>query len=648
MKKKSSNKLISYLISALNSVVRSVRRVCFVVAPFAAPFTSVFTVPSVVFFVVSCAVVIAPFQSSAQSDNAFGIPTDGTSNPAAGIVAVSGSRGQGWAGQGRSEVLARHGIVATSDPLAAQAGLEILRKGGNAIDAAVAAAAVLDVTSQNDTGLAGDLFALVWSAGDQKLYGLNSAGFAPAGWTPEFFEDTLGLSRVPGTGVNAATVPGAVSGYDALLSRFGTMGFEETFARAVQVAEEGWGQSERRHRDLVSVEEKLREDQDSIDTFFQNGEVPPLYSIIRNPDLADALRLIQKQGREAFYSGDIADALVAKIKSEGGVMTHADLAAFESEWIEPISTNYHGYDVYQLPPPGQGFAALEMLNILEVCAPVHGLNLAELGPSNVDYWHFMVEAKKLAYSDLQAYNGDPLFSDIPIDELLSKDYAASLCEQIDMKKAAKPLVIGGLDGGTIYLTTADRWGNMVSLIHSIFSVYGSGITISPYGMMLHNRGVAFRLEADHPNVVAPRKRPFHSIIAGFVMRGNEPLMTFGNMGGSVQPETHAQHMVNVIDHGMNVQMTTDAARFTHGQNNNVLSLEDNLYELVGQALRSKGHEVRGVDGSRVGGYQGILFTKDSTLTRPVFTPESIRQDQPVNGLYRAGSDHRKDGQAVGW
>ncbi|MEX0962727.1 MAG: gamma-glutamyltransferase family protein [Pseudohongiellaceae bacterium] len=592
------------------------------------------------------ALPLAPLH--AQSPNAFGHPTDKVNNPAANIVAAPGSRGQGWLGQGRSEVIARHGMVATSDPIAAQAGLEILRNGGNAIDAAVAAAAVLDVTSQNDTGIAGDLFALVWSAQDKKLYALNSAGWAPAAWTPEYFKETLGVDRVPGNGVNAATVPGAISGYDALLQRFGSMGFEQTLARAVQVAEEGWGQAERRHQDLSSVQSKLQADAASNAVFLDDGDVPALYSIIRNPQLADALRLIQQQGRDAFYKGPIADAIVAKMQADGGAMTHADLAEFESEWVEPISTNYHGYDVFQLPPPGQGFAALEMLNILEVCAPVHDVNLSALGPSNPNYWHFLVEAKKLAYSDLQAYNGDPLFSDIPVERLLSKSYAATLCDRIDMDVAAEPSVKGGLDGGTIYLTTADRWGNMVSLIHSIFSVYGSGATIPPYGMMLHNRGVAFSLDEDHPNVVAPHKRPFHSIIAGFVMQEGEPLMTFGNMGGSVQPETHVQHMVNVIDNGMNIQMTTDAARFTHSQNRNVLSLENNLYSLVGPALQAKGHDVRSVNGGSVGGYQGILFTKDASLPEPVFGTESIEQDHPVNGVYRAGSDHRKDGQAVGW
>lgn len=600
------------------------------------------------FTVAACGLALYCSSIAAQSSNPFGIPTEEAPNPAANVIAAPGSRGQGWLGQGRSEVIARHGMVATSDPLAAQAGLEILRNGGNAIDAAVAAAAVLDVTSQNDTGIAGDLFALVWSARDKKLYALNSAGWAPALWTPEYFKEQLGVDRVPGTGVNAATVPGAIAGYDALLTRFGTMGFEQTFARAAQLAEEGWGQAERRHRDLTSVQTKLRNDADSNAVFLNHGEVPPLYSIIRNPDLASALRLIQQQGRDAFYKGAIADAIVAKMQADGGVMTHQDLADFESEWVEPVSTNYHGYDVFQLPPPGQGFAALEMLNILEVCAPVHDVNLAALGPANPDYWHFMVEAKKLAYSDLQAYNGDPLFSDIPVKKLLSKSYAASLCDRIDMNVASTPSVKGGLEGGTIYLTTADRWGNMVSLIHSIFSVYGSGATIPPYGMMLHNRGVAFSLEEDSPNVVAPHKRPFHSIIAGFVMKDGEPLMTFGNMGGSVQPETHVQHMVNVIDNGMNIQMTTDAARFTHSQNSNVLSMEASLYNLVGAALRAKGHRVVSVDGSRVGGYQGILFTKDNSMPEPVFGAQSIAEDHPVNGVYRAGSDHRKDGQAVGW
>jgi gamma-glutamyltranspeptidase/glutathione hydrolase len=283
-----------------------------------------------------------------------------------------------------------------------------------------------------------------------------------------------------------------------------------------------------------------------------------------------------------------------------------------------------------------------------VCVPKLGFNLTTLGPSDPMKWHLLVEAKKLAYADLQAKNGDPKFAAVPLDQLLSKEYAATLCGKIDPNKATPPAVPGGTDGGTIYLSTADRWGNMVSLVHSVFSEYGSRATVGPYGFVLHNRGTAFSLDPKHPNVVAPRKRPFHSIMAGFVMKDGRPLMAFGNMGGSVQPETHAQHIVNMIDHGMNVQMSTDTARFTHNQTSNMLSLEHNLFTLVGTALEAKGHKVRGVDGSFVGGYQAILFTRDPRMPEPVFDMRAVLQDLPVNGVYRAGSDHRKDGQAVGW
>ena len=594
------------------------------------------------------AVAVLSAAGDAQSPNPFGRPTADKPQPSAGIPAVPGSRAQGWLAQGRSEVLARHGIVSTSDPLAAQAGLDILRQGGNAIDAAVATGAVLDVTSQNDTGIGGDLFAIVWSAKDKKLYALNAAGWAPSGWTPSFFSEQLKSTRVPNNGVNAATVPGAVAGYDALLSRFGTMTFKETFERAARIAEEGWGLAERRHSDLRNAAKGLLNDPDSKQTFLDGEQAPALYSVINNPGLAKALRLIQAQGKNAFYKGDIAKAIVAKVKANGGVMSLADLSEFQTEWVEPISTNYHGYDVYELPPPGQGFAALEMLNILEVCVPKLGFSLTTLGPADPMYWHLMVEAKKLAYSDLLAKNADPKFAQVPVSQLLSKEYAATLCGRINPDVAGKPGVAGGTDGGTIYLTTADRWGNMVSLVHSVFSVYGSRATVPPYGFVLHNRGSAFSLDPKSPNLVAPRKRPFHTIIAGFVMQNGQPLMTFGNMGGSVQPETHAQHMVNLIDLGMNVQMTTDAARFTHNQNANSLSLETALFNLVGAALKSKGHDVRGTSGGAVGGYQGILFTRDPRLPEPIFDARASREDLPVNGVYRAGSDHRKDGQAVGW
>ena len=593
-------------------------------------------------------VAVAAARPGAQSKTPFATPTPDTPQPASGSPAVPGSRAQGWAAQGRSEVLARHGMVATSDPLASQAGLAILRQGGNAVDAAVAAAAVLDVTSQNDTGIGGDLFAIIWSAKDKKLYAINAAGRAPAGWTPEFFKNTLKVTQMPGNGVNAATVPGAVAGYDALLTRFGSLTFKETLEPAARIADQGWGLAERRHDDLRSAVNGLRADADSRQLFLENGEAPALYSIIRNPNLAKALRLIQAQGKDAFYKGDIAAAIVKKVQGDGGVMTLDDLAKYQPEWVDTVSTSYHGYDVHQLPPPGQGIAALEMLNILETCAPTLGVNLTTLGPADPMKWHLLVEAKKLAYADLLAKNGDPKFSTIPVAQLISKQYAATRCDKIDPNKAGPVGVVGGTDGGTIYMAAADRWGNMVSLVHSVFSVYGSRASVGPYGFVLHNRGSAFSLQAGHPNVVAPGKQPFHSIMAGFVMKDGAPLMAFGNMGGSVQPESHVQHLVNMIDHGMNVQMTTDAARFTHNQNTNVLSLETNLFALVGKALEAKGHTVRSVDGGAVGGYQGILFTRDPRLPAPTFDRRSVTDDLPVNGVYRAGSDHRKDGQAAGW
>jgi gamma-glutamyltranspeptidase/glutathione hydrolase len=377
---------------------------------------------------------------------------------------------------------------------------------------------VLDVTSQNDTGIGGDLFALVYIAKDKKLYALNSGGWAPAGWTPEFFaklppqESGRGGGRgapdngagrgapangsgrgVPGNGVNSATVPGAISGYDALLKRFGTVGFKEAFERAAQLADQGWGLAERRHSDLKNATNGLSNDPDSKQTFLVNGQTPALYSVIRNPGLSTALRMIQAKGRDAFYKGDIATAIVAKVQANGGVMTKEDLAEFESEWIDPISTTYHGYDVYELPPPGQGMAALEMLNILEVCVPKLGTSLATLGPSDPQYWHLMVEAQKLAYSDLHAKNGDPKFAKVNVKELLSKSYAATLCDKINPNMASKPSVTGGREGGTIYLTTADRWGNMVSLIacsastiparsrRTLRAVRGSAFSVDPKG-----------------------------------------------------------------------------------------------------------------------------------------------------------------------
>ena len=362
---------------------------------------------------IGACVALGTVSTSAQSPTPFGVPV-GLENPGTNLngKTVHGTRLFGWGDQGRSEVVARHGMVATSHHLAAQAGLEILEMGGNAADAAVAAASILDVTSQNDTGLGGDLFVLYWSARDKKLYALNAAGWSPAGWTPAYFA-TRQLS-----GVNSITVPGAVAGFDALLKRFGTMTFKQTFERARQLSEEGFGVTERIHRDWAQTVNALRNDPDSRSQLLVNDNVPPLYSIFKNPNLAKAFRELQLGGRDAFYKGAIANAIVNKIQSIGGVMTLDDLAQYQALWVEPISTKYHGYDVFELPPPGQGFATLEQLNILEACVPQLGYDLATLGHTSPRFWHFLVESKKLAYADLGAYNGDPLFSNIPLDRLL--------------------------------------------------------------------------------------------------------------------------------------------------------------------------------------------------------------------------------------
>ena len=520
----------------------------------------------------------------AQSPTPFGIPSAGAPAPTAGITAVAGSRAQGWLAQGRSEVLARHGMVATSDPLASQAGLEILRKGGNAIDAAVATGAVLDVTSQNDTGIGGDLFAIVWVAKDKKLYALNCGGWAPGGLDAGILHPEARTEA--GARQRRQRRDGARR--DRRVRRAAEALRDDDIQGDVRACgthrRRGVGPGRAAPRRHPGALAGLRADRGLKAGLPERRGRPALYSIIRNPNLAKALRLIQAEGKDAFYKGAIAEAIVQKVQANGGVMTRDDLAKYEAEWVEPVTTNYHGYDIFQLPPPGQGFAALEMLNILEVCAPKLGYNLTQLGPSNPMYWHLMVEAKKLAYADLQAKNGDPKFGTIPVQQLLSKSHAATLCGRIDPTQARKPAVPGSTDGGTIYLTTADRWGNMVSLVHSVFGVYGSRATVGPYGFVLHNRGSAFSLDPG-PNLVAPRKQPFHTIIAGFVMKDGQPLMAFGNMGGSVQPETHAQHMVNLIDHGMNVQMT-DRRGAVHAQP------EQQRAVAGGQPLQARGPRAR--------------------------------------------------------
>jgi len=567
------------------------------------------------------------------------------SAPACG--AVRGVRAEGWLAQSRSPVLARNGIVVTSQPLAAQAGLRILMAGGNAVDAAVATAAALNVTEPMNVGLGGDLFAIVYIAKEHKVHVLNASGIAPTGATIARF-NSLGYkydphdwgpgSGMPPGGILDVTVPGAAWGWDEMLRRYGTMGLDRVLAPAVDYAENGFPISER-----IAHEWELpnalplrgcctRLDPDSVKTWYVNGAQPVTGQIFRNQQLAYTLRLLQKYGRDVFYKGQIARAIVAKSNALGGTMTMADLAGYHGEWVEPVSTNYHGYDVMELPPPSQGFATLEALNILAACVPklLSGQSLSSLGPANPRYWHMLVEAKKLAYADLYAYNADPDHVTVPTRNLLSTEHASSLCAKIDPEHAASTGPPGefGDTGDTIVLSTADRWGNMVSWVNSNYDGFGSGITVPGYGFILHDRGALFTLNPKSPNAIAPQKRPYNTLMAGFVMHDGRPFMTLGLMGGDMQAQGHEQALVDVIDLGANVQQAADMARFRHFQITNRLYLESPLYDLVGDRLKSMGHDVRSSDRSPMGGYQAIMVLP--------------------SGAYAAGSDFGKDGEAVGW
>jgi gamma-glutamyltranspeptidase / glutathione hydrolase len=546
---------------------------------------------------------------------------------AADFAATRGDRSSGWLAQSRSEVLARNGMVATSQPLAAQAGLEVLKNGGNAIDAAVATAAVMNVVEPGSAGIGGDVFVIAWLAAEKQLVALNGSGRAPAGATPRYFAGRGYTKTMPQHGIDSVTAPGAVDAWDVLLKRAGTLGFRELLEPAAVLAEQGFALSERIRNDWIYGAEVLAADPDSVKTYLVNGKAPATYSVFRNPDLAHAFRVLQSQGRDGFYQGEIASAILAKSHALGGSLTASDLAGTHADWVAPIGTNYHGYDVFEFPPNTQGFAVLEMLNILEACAPRLGVDLKALGPGSPLYWHVLIEAKKLAYADLYAYNADPQFAQIPVAKLISKAYAAEQCGRIDLHKASTPAATGDPVGGTVYLVTADRWGNMVSFIYSIYDTFGAGITVPGFGFVLNDRGALFSLDPRSPNLVAPGKRPFHTLLPGFVMKDGRPLTAFGLMGGAQQAQGHVQVLINMIDLGANIQAASDAARFTHAQATNTLQLESNLFHEIGPALKAMGHSVVSANGEDMGGYQAI---------------------SSIDGVYRGASDHRKDGQAVGW
>ena len=545
-----------------------------------------------------------------------------------GFAAVRGDRASGWLAQSRSEVLARNGMVATSQPLAAEAGVRILEKGGNAFDAAIAAAAVLNVVEPGSAGIGGDVFVIAWLEKEKKLIALNGSGRAPAGATLEHIRAHVKDGRMPLHGIDTATMPGAVDAWDALLKRAGTMTFREVLEPAATIATQGFAVTERIHNDWLYGAEVLRADPDSVKVYLVDGKPPATYSVFRNPDLAHAFRVLRASGRRGFYEGEIAQAIIAKSSALGGTMTLADLAATHATWEEPISTNYHGYDVYEFPPNTQGFATLEMLNILEVCAPQLGIDLAARGPTSADYWHLLVEAKKLAYADLYSYNADPGFANVPVAKLISKSYAAELCGRIDLRRAAAPEPRGDPVGGTVYVAAADNRGNLVSYIYSIYDTFGSGVTIPGYGFVLNDRGALFSLDPKSPNVIAPGKRPFHTLLPGFVMQTGRPVMAFGLMGGSQQAQGHAQVLISIIDLGANLQAASDAARFSHAQATDTLHLESALFTLVGGALSGRGHRVVAANGAEMGGFQAI--------------------ERMPDGVLRGASDHRKDGEVVGW
>ena len=612
-----------------------------------------------------CALVVAVLfgvQSAAQSP----IKSCNDSPAPAFCAAVSGDRSQGWVAQNRSEVMARNGIVTTSQPLAAQAGLDVLKRGGNAIDAAVATSAVLTLMEPMNVGPGGDLFAVIYIARERKVYVLNASGKAPTGQTVARM-NALGYawdaknwapgSGMPGRGILTVTVPGSVWGWEEVLKRFGTMTFKQTLQPAIDYAEQGFPISERIANDWQlpnalgpqTTDPKAcctRVDPDAVAAWYTNGRKPPVGHIQRNPGLAKLYRILQQRGRDGFYRGEVAQAIVAKSNSVGGTMTLDDLARYSGEWVTPTTSTYHGYDLFTLPPPAQTWASEEILNILEVCVPrwTPRQTLASLGPANPKYWHLVVEAKKLAFDDLYKYNADPNFVSVPVARLLSKEHAASLCSRVDANRASTPVAgrDGNSTGDTIVLSTADRDGNMVAWVNSLYSSFGSGLVVPGYSITLHNRGGLFTLDPRSPNSIAPQKRPFNTLSAAFVMHAGQPLMTVTLMGGDMQAQGIAQVLLNVLDLGANLQAASDMARFRHVQVSNVLTLESPLFALVGSSLKSMGHNVRSVNGVDMGGYQGIMFTPDPSAAT------SGAAGRPISGFYRAGSDHRKDGGAAGF
>tara|TARA_B100000941_G_scaffold99388_1_gene69404 strand:- start:759 stop:2438 length:1680 start_codon:yes stop_codon:yes gene_type:complete len=530
----------------------------------------------------------------------------------------------------RSEVIATNGMAATSHPLATQTAIDVLKDGGNAIDAAIAANAVLGLVEPTGCGIGGDLFAIVWIKEDKKLYGLNSSGPAAQDMTIKKLK-AMGIDKIPPFGPLPVTVPGAVAGWTALHKRFGKKSFDELFTNAIYYADNGFPVTEVVGYYLQLSSERYKDYPNFKDVWMPNGDALKKGDIFVNKDLANTYKEIAKSYGESFYKGDIAKIISKFITEQGGFLSEDDLQNYQPEWITPVSSNYRGFDVWELPPNGQGIAALQILNILEQ------YDIANMGHNSAEYIHIFTEAKKLAYEDRAKYYADMNFADVPIKELISKEYALKRNKLIDLKKAASTYDTGIFeDGDTIYMTVADKDGNMVSLIQSNYRGMGSGMVPPNLGFMLQDRGEMFNLDPKHRNSLEGGKRPFHTIIPAFITKDDKPFISFGLMGGGMQPQGHAQIVVNIVDFQMNLQEAGDAPRIRHfgsseptGEtmiNGGFLSLESGIDGHVRDELLKLGHNLKDEKGG-YGGYQAIM---------------------KVDGVYYGASESRKDGHASGY
>ena len=532
----------------------------------------------------------------------------------------------------RSEVIAENGMVATSHPLATQVGVDILKGGGNAIDAAIAANATIGLMEPTGNGIGGDLFAIIWIDREKKLYGLNSSGRSPKNLTLDYFKEN-GISEIPAYGPLPVSVPGCVDGWFEMHEKFGTISMQKILSPAIEYASNGFPVTELVSYYMSKAAKKLDKYPNFKETYHINGTTPKKGEIFQNQDLANTLRIIAKKGRKGFYEGKIAKIMSDFIIEQGGFLSYDDLKNHKSEWVNPVSTKYRGYDIWELPPNGQGIAALQILNLLE------GYDIKSMGYGSAQYIHHFVEAKKIAFADRAKYYADMDFNKIPVDFLISKKYSALRRNEISPNKAAMSVSPGEIENGdTIYLTTADKEGNMVSLIQSNYRGMGSGMIPTGLGFMLQDRGELFSLEEGHFNVYEPEKRPFHTIIPAFISKDGEPYVSFGLMGGAMQPQGHAQIVINLIDFGMNLQEAGDAPRLRHSSNQQPtggnmydggeLSLESGFDYREIRQLIEYGHKVV-FDLGSFGGYQAIMYDDEM-------------------GVYYGASESRKDGSAMGY